>query len=388
MDHSDPILFKMQRARVQLIMGWPFFGSLALRQELVCNPAIESARCDGKVIEYNPAFVAKLTEPETQAVIAHEVMHVALLHHTRREHREDKKWQFATDFSINGMLIEQGLNLPKGFLHDKRYDDKTAEEIYTMLPDSPPKGKGGGEGDGNGGGQGASDPGGCGAVGDAKVGSKAERDALEQESKIATVQAANSAKMKGNLPAQIQRMIDALLTPKVDWKTVLRDFMERIAKNDFTWRRPNSRYLSLGLYLPTAHSVEMGPVVIGVDTSGSIGINELNKFAAEVGSIINELKPETAHVVYCDAAVNHVDTFERGDDFFMKPHGGGGTAFSPVFEYVQKEGIEPVCLLYLTDMYGSFPEKAPDYPVMWVATTDMKNNPWGEIVRLELDQAA
>lgn len=385
MDHNDPILFKMQRARVQLIMGQPFFGSLALRQELVCNPSIETMRCDGKSIEYNPVFIAKLTEPEIQASIAHEIMHIALLHHTRREHREDKKWQTATDYSINGMLVEQGFNLPKGFLHNKAYDDRTAEEIYTMLPDQPEDQKG--DGDGKGGGQGARDPGGCGAVGDAKVGSKAERDAAEQESKIATVQAANSAKMKGNLPAQIQRMIDQMLTPKVDWKTVLRDFMERIAKNDFTWARPNSRYLSLGLYLPTAHSVEMGPVVIAVDTSGSIGISELNKFAAEVGSIINELKPESATVIYCDAAVNHVDTFERGDDFFMKPHGGGGTSFRPPFEYVQKEGIEPVCFLYLTDMYGDFPERAPDYPVMWVATTDMANNPFGERVKLDLEAA-
>jgi predicted metal-dependent peptidase len=120
--------------------------------------------------------------------------------------------------------------------------------------------------------------------------------------------------------------------------------------------------------------------VIGVDTSGSISQDILSAFAKEINTIMGDAEPDLIHIVYCDAAVHRVDTYNRGDTIEIKPVGGGGTDFSPVFRWVEENGVNPMCLIYFTDLMGSFPGK-PDYPVIWAATMD-GNIPWGEKIQL------
>lgn len=123
-------------------------------------------------------------------------------------------------------------------------------------------------------------------------------------------------------------------------------------------------------------------MVIAVDTSGSISQQILDDFAGEMQSIIDECQPERVHVIYCDADVQRVDVFERGESLEMNPAGGGGTDFRPVFAQVAADGVGPACLVYLTDTYGSFPQNAPDYPVLW-ASTDGTNVPFGELIPIK-----
>ena len=47
--------------------------------------------------------------------------------------------------------------------------------------------------------------------------------------------------------------------------------------------------------------------------------------------------------------------------------------------------MHPDVLVYVTDGYGTAPEKAPPYPVLWVLTEDgtEKFSPWGQKIHLE-----
>jgi len=264
--------------------------------------------------------------------------------------------------------------LPDGCLIDQAFNGKSAEEIYNSLPDCPPE-----SGD---------DPGGCGEVGDfkgpeGKDPSPAEVAQEEQNWKISTVQAAQQAKEMGEMPGGLERLVGKMVKPKVNWREVLRRFIDQAAKNDYTWTRPNSRYLYSGLYLPALYSNELPPIVIAVDTSGSIDDDLIQQFATEMTAILQDHKT-TCNVLYCDTRIQGVETFTSDDlPLDLNPKGGGGTDFRPPFKWVEKQGIVPACLIYLTDMCCyHFPEP-PGYPVLWARTEDYgREAPFGEEVRI------
>jgi len=212
----------------------------------------------------------------------------------------------------------------------------------------------------------------------------------EADWNVATLQAVQAAKAMGKLPAGLERLIDEIKNPRVDWRPILRRFVQEAARADYSWRMPSLRYLAAGLYLPALRSEQMPPVICAVDTSGSISQAELSRFAAELNSVIEEGKPERTHVVYCDAKVQREEVFEFGEPVEFRPAGGGGTDFRPVFEWAEAQGIEPACLIFFTDLCGTFPDRVPDYPVLWALASAYSGSwaskataPFGEIIRIE-----
>jgi len=383
MDKAEQMIV---RARTALILSEPFFGALALRLRCQEDPACETLWTDGLHLGYNPAFVETLSQAELKGVVCHEVLHCSNGHPWRREHRDMKKWNDACDYAINPIVEGAGMTLPDGCLNSPQFKGKSAELIYSLLPNSESGKQGGGQGRGQQGKQGQAPGQGGSTYGPGEVRDAPAEGAADQEAdwKIATAQAAKVAKSQGKLPAELDRWVGEALRPKVDWKAILHRFVQQAAKLDYSWRRPNPRYVASRLYLPVLHSEQMPPLVVVVDTSGSIGSEELKQFAGEISAIMAQVKPERVHVIYCDARVQRVEEYEPGDDLQLRPKGGGGTNFAPPFEWVQKEGLEPACLIYLTDGWGSFPTEAPPYPTLWIMTTDKDQVPFGEVVRLEL----
>lgn len=397
-------LQKITKARAALITGHPFFGSLALRLTLEESGAIPTMATDGVRMLYNPAFVDGLTMPELTGVCAHEVMHCALNHITRAGARDLKQWNVAADHAVNPLLIDAGLTLPKSALIDARFAGKSAEEIYRLLPAPSPQGGQGGQGSPQAGtgqgtqGQTASlgpqnapsgqtgpgdDPGGCGGILPAPAGqSPAAKAELEQEWTIATVQAANAARAAGRMPGGIARMVDELKAGVVDWREVLRRFIATAAPSDYSWFPPNRRYVAQGLYLPALKPDHIGRIAVFIDTSGSIDDATLAMFAAELNSILEDVQPETVNVLYCDTHISSAEEFEPADyPIKLEAQGGGGTDFRPPFAHLDREGIEPVCAIYLTDLEcSSFPQD-PGYPVLW-ASNGRQTAPFGEIVKI------
>ena len=361
---------KIQRAMARLILDHPFYGTLAMRLPLEEDAAVDTACTNGRWVRYNPKWIDGLTDAEVVGVMAHEVMHVAYGHVWRRDERDAKKWNVACDHAINHIILDSGMQLPAGALHDAAYCNESAEGIYVRLPDF---------GCDTGGGD---DPGGCGGVEDAPGDESAQR-ADEAEWQVATVQAAKAAQMRGDLPGSLKRLMEQLADPKVPWQTVLRDFIVRTAKNDYAWHRPNTRYLSGGFVLPGLISDELPAGVLVIDSSGSTDGYQ-QRFGAEVSSIL-EVFNTRLQVLYVDARVNHAFEVGREDlPLQLEAHGGGGTNFCPAFEWVDQNGNDPAFLVYLTDMEGRFPADAPSYPVLWV---DVKGKhdapPFGDVVEME-----
>jgi len=348
---------KIIKARAGLILDAPFFGSLALRMAIKEDSSCETAYTNGTVIGFNPSFIDTLSLDETKGLICHEVMHIAACHHTRRGNRDNERWNIAGDHAINYLIERSGFTLPSNVLHGI---DNSAENIYSTLPE-PDENEDGGD-----------DPGGCGEVRDlpGKDGGKptqAEREQAEQQVKVTVAQAVQQAKASGNIPQGFERFIEDVLEPEVNWKELLARFIQKNAKNDYSWSPPNRRFIHMGLYLPSLNSEELKNVIIAVDTSGSIDVNMLNQFSAEITGVLEAYDTETT-VIYCDTSINKVEIFKREDlPLTINAIGGGGTDFRPPFNWIEEQGIAPACMIYLTDMYcSSFPDMHPDYPVLWV----------------------
>lgn len=391
---------QVKQALTGLIFTQPFFAQLALRLKVELTESIETAETDGESLRLNPAFIASLDNDQIKGLIAHEVLHCANGHVWRRDGRDMALWNKACDFAINQILLDAGFYLPKGAFIDPQYQGMGAEAIYGKLrqdkkpskgqsqqqqpgnqPNQPGQGQQGQ--DPNQPGQGQSAPGEqWGGVAESP---SADAGQAESEWKIATLQAAQQAKAMGKLPSGLERLIESIKNPEVDWKAALWRFVQETAKADYTWRMPNPRYLASGLFLPSLRSEQMRPLVVGMDTSGSVSETELAIFASELQAIMDTCQPESLTVIYCDAQVKAVEEFQSLEAVELHPKGGGGTAFQPVFDYVEQHGLDPACLVYFTDMFGSMPAQAPDYPVLWLSTSEIKTAPFGEVLHFPLN---
>ncbi len=388
---------KILKARNQMICNDPFFATLALRLIVVKDDSCDTMWTDGVRIGYNEEFVNKITLDEVKGVIVHEVLHCANKHHLRRGTRENKKWNVACDYAINYILKSAGYKLPEGCLDNSAYHNKSAEEIYSLLPDD----------NGNGGGAGGSGNGGGGMMpGEVRdydphqknqtgqTPTESEKAEAGTEWDMAINNAQKAAKAMGkNINDHIKRMIDDITEAKVPWKEVITRFIQdEVARNDYSWMRPNVRHMQRGFILPSLYSHTFGKVALAIDTSGSVSNAEVVEMISEVIGILEIYEGSTNEVtlpvIYCDTQVRGVDYLAIGDE--PNPQGGGGTDFRPVFDHLSEleEDTRPVALIYMTDGYCDlFPSKAPDIPVIWGLTERNRNfhPPFGDVLCMKND---
>lgn len=366
---------KLARAKTKLVFGMPFYATLAFNLPWVEDNSIPTMATNGKRVLWNRSFVDSMSVDETLFVMCHEIMHCVFMHMFRRGERDPYKWNVATDYIINDMLVRDKIGvMPKmGLLDHKLAKDAgyLAEQLYDMLPDTP-KGKQGAAGSGNGSPMDElQDPG----------GGQAEQSIAENDLKVTIAQAAQAARMCGKLSADLERLVGKMLKPQVDWRTVLRRFVSVRAKTESTYARPKRRFLGEDMYLPSLTGERMGTLAVAVDCSGSIGEKELNEFATEIYAIVDDVRPQRIDVIYFDSEVSHHDTYQHDETPNIVGHGGGGTAFSPIFEHIAETGVDPVACVVLTDLCCSDFGPAPEYPVLWVSTHD-SDAPWGEVVMM------
>lgn len=193
------------------------------------------------------------------------------------------------------------------------------------------------------------------------------------------------AKAMGKLPQELNRALASVLEPKVDWREQIQAlFARKIGSGTFDWRRPDRRLITRDIYAPGRSGFGAGTVVVGIDTSGSIGPRELDMFMAEMAGILEDVRPKRLVIMWCDAKVHRLDEAEEASDLnsirAKGAPGGGGTSFIPVFERIEQEGLQPEALVYLTDGMGTFPQKAPAYPVIWGNIYPASKYPFGDVV--------
>lgn len=358
------IELRLAKARTSLVLEHPFVGSIALNMPNIIDQSIPTAATNGKCIKYNPDFVDTLSDEELKFLVAHECFHPMLEHPFRRRERDPRKWNQAGDYVINQLLSDEHIGkMPQGGLLNKSIYDAgggSTDGIYDILPDNP-------DGD---------DP-----LDDCQdgEGTPAEVEQARAEWKVKVAQAAQAAKMMGKMSANLARLVDEVLQPKVDWRDVLRRFIDKAKTDERTFARPNRRFIQQGLYLPTISGEAMGELAFCIDMSGSIDQKTADQFAAEMRVVFEDCRPLKIHTIFFSHEVCAYDVLERDGEFKFEPRGGGGTAFSPCFKYMEENNISPVACVFLTDLCCDDFGPAPDYPVLWVST-EKGEAPFGEVV--------
>lgn len=367
---------KASQAITSLLLDEPFYGTAVMQLELVQDSTIATECTDGKVIKYNPEFLLGLSSAQAKNEFRHETEHNMRGHIFRREGRDQKLWNVACDYVINNDMVAEGCQLDATWLVDSRYNGMSEEQIYSILAKQSKeeqdkqveKSKEHGE------------------VEDAQATEGESIPEQKQQWEQITVRAAKAAKatkQAGKLPAWAEKLIGEIQSPYVDYRALTRQFLEQQAKNDFSWTRLNRNYLQAGLCIPALKSESLPPIVFYWDTSGSRWSSEQVKLAAsEVMGLIEEARPEVTYVIYGDSEVTNVQIFTPGDVIKLEPKGGGGTNFTPIFDYIVKEGLEPCCFIGLTDLCGTFPPSTPDFPVLWLCDEKDATAPFGKVIEV------
>ena len=387
---------KLQKAKIALMRNKNFAllqGVMMIGKTRV-DDKTPTACTNGRDETYGREFVTKLRDNELCFLIAHEAGHKMYRHLTtwKKLHDEDHRLaNIACDHVINLMLKELDpsgtvIAMPvyrdgphKGEqmgMADPRFKGMHSKQVFDILKEEKKKGGGGGgkgqggeSGDGKGSGDGIDEHDWDGA------------ESMTDEEKRELVRDIDQAirqglmahnKQVGEGAGGLDRELQELLEPKVNWREVLRDYVKSMchSKDASSWRRVNRRFLSTGVYMPSMIGEKVGHLVVAIDTSGSIGQDELSEFLSEVKGIAEEVSPELVDLIYWDSKVAAHETYTESEVpnivSSTKPRGGGGTSPSCVSDYLKKEQIIPQCVIVLTDGYvGSDWGNDWTAPVMW-----------------------
>ena len=369
-----------------------FFGALMLFAEIHPDKSIDTAATDGKKIMVNENFLASLKSSEQNALLLHEVLHMALLHVTRRGQRDGYVWNIAADIVVNDLIIRNTkFKLPQGAIIEKRYKDKSVEHIYedllkknkykkikfeSSMIDILDKQQEGEDQD-------ASD----------KKLTEAEIEEVESfwRDKLEVLKNADQFDSKnngqGSIPGGMGIEIESILEPEVDWRHALWKY---VGKTPADFDDLDRRFFYRGLYLEGLLT-EALEVSVCIDTSGSVSDTLLEQFLAELKGILRSYPHVKCDLFYGDTELfgpYPIQTIEETP----KAMGRGGTSFRPFFKYLQNNqnnlmGAHKVSI-YFTDGYGDFPSKEPEDPTMWLVCKDgleSKEFPFGEVVRISTE---
>lgn len=439
-------MMNLRKAAGKLLASQPFYGSMVVRMPVEeTEDKIETIGCDGDTIYANSTWTANADIYDVQVGLAHVVTACALKHHVRRGYRNYNIWQQASQMVTSSILFNSGVTFNKKMahsLHSGLEGDTSVEEMYDKLHDEikgeqeqqkqQEQNNGNNEADSQGsqsqGNQdqssdqkqdssqaqkGGQKSGGSsvaesveqvmanyseelpknskdGPLGEVMDAPKGEENKQEHKWNVNVRIAQRLNDMRGD---EVSRAVKEKLiegkAPPINWQELLREYMFKIAKNDYTWTNPNRRYAWKGIYLPGMRSNEMGTVSIVIDTSGSISKEELQVFWNGIRNIMEELLPEKLIVYACDNQIHEVNEYDSGDlPDTLEVSGHGGTDFAPAFKEIDRRGDNPQVILYWTDLnvHSAGFGQEPDAPVLWLKTPtkgDMQPPPFGTVIPLE-----
>jgi predicted metal-dependent peptidase len=389
---------RIEKCHVKLMRHKQFclFSGLFMVGKVVVDETTPTARTNGVNVSYGREFVDSLNDKQLAFLILHENMHKAYRHLQVWEKLWKKNPQLANmacDYVINLQIRDydpsgQDVEMPTdtdgealGCI-DEKYRGMDAHQVFLLLEKEQQE-----QGGGSGGAQGMDEH----DWENAQEGTPEEQEQVAKEIEGALRQGAILAgKMGGNVSREMQD----LLTPKVNWKDALRDFVKTSTqgKDQTTWRRLHKRYIGMDIIMPSTYDEKVGSIVVAVDTSGSIGNAELAQFLSEVKCICDEVSPEKIDLLYWDTNVAGHETYMGAELASLtettQAKGGGGTSPECVPHYMKKESLNPECVIMLTD--GYIDRQDPNdwqigKPIMWC----IKGNPHfsvdvvGKVVHVE-----
>ncbi len=359
---------RLQKAVMAIMAHDKYVGlsSVLMIGDRTVDDTVPTACTNGRDEMYGRAFVDGLNDAELRFLILHECYHKMYQHLTTWKHLYDKHPQIANaacDYVINIQLVdgdngEGFIKMPDVGLIDAQYRNMDSAQVFHKIYDSLPEGD-----DGSGVGDSLDDHG----WEEAEQLSEEEKGDLEREVEEAIRQGVLVA---GKLGSGGARELEELLKPQIDWRDVLREFISTTcAGKDFsTWARPNRRFVSAGVYMPSGISQSVGELVIAIDTSASIGQRELTTFLSEIKSVCDNVRPDRIRLLYWDTKVCADETYNHAETDTLvqstKPAGGGGTDVSCVSEYMAEHKINPQAVIVFTDGYV-FDWGTWTCPILW-----------------------
>ncbi len=360
----DNIQSRISKVKASLIIEQPYFGSIASTLKPVLNEDIKTFLSTAKNFEYNDDYINTLSNEELGFILTNSAMHQVFLHEARIDSRMQWLWVLATDYAINCLLVNNGLELPEHVNYDERFDDMSAEAIYASLENEIDDDKHSPE-----------------QVSQIKFEEHQEQE-IDNDESIQDMhdQLLNKAKLQGDLPLGIEILVPNIFEGKISWEDELYNVIEQSIRFDYRLLPPNKRYISQGIALP-ALSGSKAKIVIAIDSSGSVDGSLLAKFLAEVGSIMNTYENFEIDLLVADAKVHEHHILYPGDELSYTLKGGGGTNFENTFEYINENIDEVNLLLYFTDGFGKFPEDEAFFETVWVLSDEIEV-PFGRTIFL------
>jgi predicted metal-dependent peptidase len=353
---------------------------------------LPTAATNGRDVMYNPKFIDTLTDKQLTFVVLHEALHKVFQHMNlwRKLWKENPILaNMSADYVVNWTIKEADPNcvvteMPSMCLFDNKYANMTTKQVYDLLKQDAENGSGMfGKGE-------AGDTGDAGHDHHDWEGAEQLTPEEVKEVEKQIDQALRQGEIiRGKMAGNQNRTIDGLLEPKIDWREQLREFVNATCKNKdkTSWKRPSRRFIGQDIYMPSMVGEAIGKLVIGIDTSGSIGNEELKEFLSEVVGICDEVSPESVELIYWDYNVAGHETYNQGDYQGLaettKPAGGGGTRVGSLNEYLKDKRITPEAIVVLTDGYvesdwgGNW-----DAPTLWAITSKGVTSPHGKSIYL------
>lgn len=407
-------------ARMRILCNHGFYGLLLMHMIYSIDEGAETAYTDGERIAFGPEFLDDLSDSELDFVMMHEILHVVLQHCLRGEERDQERYNIAADIVVNSNIMLENGGKPSSISLSKYGESMhvapdgkeghlyTAEEVYEMLP-STPKSK-----LPEGGGHGSSENGRAEKKqkkpengkptlkrwDDHSQWGKFEEDSVLRDvwvkqfaetcEAIAVRDPSNS---RGTLPMFAQRLLEKLMKPQTDWRSILNEFIQEEI-NDYSFSPPDRRFQDSPFFLPDfnekGETDEVEDILFMIDTSGSISDKMMTAAYSEVKGAIDQFNGKLrGWLGFFDAAIIKPKPFSNFEEFIViKPAGGGGTDFQIIFEYVDQHMQEnpPVSIIILTDGYAPFPkeELANGIPVLWLINNENVDPPWGKVARIKV----
>ncbi|WP_019634153.1 DUF2201 family putative metallopeptidase [Actinomadura atramentaria] len=379
---------KLLAARYRAAADRPYLASAMYSLTVVESGRVPTMGVDARWRCYvNPAFVAAHDVRELAGVWMHEVAHLLRDHHGRSARlpaalqRDARRVNIAEDCEINDDLLADGVPLPAGRVAPDDFGLPRGRLFEEYVAGVPPQPYGHDCGSGA---HGAARPWELAGGSDAPGVGDVEAAALRR----ATAEAVRAhLRGRGTVPGGWRRWADTVLEPVVDWRRVLAGAVrEAVAwasgAVDYTYLRPSRRTAAVrGAVLPSLRR-PLPRVAVVVDTSGSMGDEELGAALAEVTGVLREVgvRGNRVSVLACDADVQAVSRVTAAADVALG--GGGGTDMRVGIAAALAAPDRPQVVIVMTDGLTPWPAEPPAARLIAAVIGPADVPPWIETVRV------
>lgn len=351
-----------ERARGWFVSSYPLLGALAAGFRIVADAEltrswqISVAAVDAGAGEIYVNPLRGLPEAQCRFVLAHEMLHAALRHGERIAHRDPYLWNVATDFVINGWLVEMGIGeLPEEGLYDPQLAGMSSEAVYDRITTdlrryrklATLRGRGLGD---------------VLAPGTPRAGEARRASDLDDFYRRALTGglAYHESTGRGLLPSGLVDEIRVLDHPPLPWDAQLARWFDEhfpVAEKRRSYARASRRQASTpniprpGWVHPD-ETVRRPTFGVVLDTSGSMDRRLLGKALGAIASYATARDVPAARVVFCDAAAydaGYLPVTEIAGR--VRVRGRGGTVLQPGIRLLERAEDFPADgpILVITD---------------------------------------